>query len=152
MITSVVPPLLPRSGGQAVTGVIPPDREPLPLPSLISPRSSSVVYGLAAVDARGRVADLMVMRALGWVAGLRLAIDEAGGVLIVCPDHHGDCQVTGQGYLRLPAALRHRCGLVAGDRVLLAADAVRCLLVIYPPAALDHALAQSTNTTGGEPA
>lgn len=71
-------------------------------------------------------------------------------MLTVCPDRHGDCQVTGQGYLRLPAALRHRCGLVAGDRVLLAADVDRCRLVIYPPAVLDQALAQSANATGGE--
>ena len=144
-ISSVVPPVLPRSGGRVASGdpaVFSLVRGPLPLPSLISRRTSHLVYGLAAHDDRGRVADLFVMRALGWRAGLRLTINETGGVLTVRTDPHGDYQVTGQGYLRLPAALRHRCALAAGDRVLLAADPDRSRLAVYPPAALDHALAR----------
>jgi hypothetical protein len=90
------------------------------------------------------------MRALGWHAGLCLIIEETGGVLTACPDPDGHQQVTGQGYLRIPAALRHRCALVAGDRALLAADADRARLTIYPPAALDHVLAQPTDLAGGE--
>lgn len=150
MISPVVPAVLPRSGGRAAAGVSL-VRAPLPLPSLISRRASSVVYGLAALDDRGRVADRVVMRTLGWSAGLRLGIAETGGVLAVRPGPQGAYQVTGQGYLRLPASLRHRCGLVAGDRVLLAADPDRSQLAIYPPAALDIALAQ-LDTAGGEPA
>jgi hypothetical protein len=150
VISSVVPPVLPRSGERVVAGLAP-VRGSLPLPVLISGRSSRLVYGLAAVDGRGRVADRVVMRALGWRAGLRLVIDESGGVLTVHADPDGAYQVTGQGYLRLPAALRHRCALVAGDRVLLAADADRSRLTIYPPAALDLALGQSTGPAGGEP-
>ena len=73
------------------------------------------------------------MRALGRHAGLRLAIDETGGVLTVHTDPRGDYQVTGQGHLRLPAPLRHRCGLLAGDRVLLAADPDRSRLAVYRP-------------------
>jgi bifunctional DNA-binding transcriptional regulator/antitoxin component of YhaV-PrlF toxin-antitoxin module len=69
-----------------------------------------------------------------------LAIDETDGVLTVYIDLAGDYQVTGQGHLRLPAPLRHRCGLGAGDRVLLAADPDRSQLAVYPPAALDNAL------------
>jgi len=153
VITSVVPALLPRSGQVAAGGAAPRSlvRGPLPLPSLISRRTSNVVYGLAALDDRGRVADRVVMRALGWRAGLRLAIEEIGGVLTVHTEPHGDHQVTGQGHLRLPAPLRHRCALAAGDRVLLAADPDRALLTIYPPAALDNALAQPADTPGGEP-
>jgi hypothetical protein len=154
VISPVVPALLPRSdrvvaGGTAAMSLA---RGPLPLPSLIAGRTSNVVYGLAALDDRGRVADRFVMRALGWCAGLGLAIEETGGVLTIRTDPHGDHQVTGQGHLRLPAPLRHRCGLVPGDRVLLAADPDRSRLTVYPPAALDHALAQPTDTAGGEPA
>jgi len=155
VISPVVPPLLSRTGGQAAAGdpgVTSLVRGPLPLPSLISLRTSSLVYGLAAVDDRGRLADRVVMRALGWCAGLRLVIEEAGGVLTVGADPNGDHQVTGQGYLRLPAPLRHRCGLAAGNRVLLAADPDRSRLAIYPPAALDSALAQPAGTVRGEPA
>lgn len=154
-ISPVVPPLLPRSSGRVAAGGssgLSLVRAPLPLPSLISRRTSRLVYGLAALDDRGRVADRVVMRALAWHARQRLAIEETGGVLTVRPDPDGDQQVTGQGHLRLPAALRHRCALAAGDRVLLAADPGRSRLAVYPPAALDTALAQPTDPVGGEPA
>jgi hypothetical protein len=155
VISAVVPAVLPRSGGRVATGdsVLSLIRAPLPLPSLISRRTSNLVYGLAAIDDRGRVADRVVMRALGWRAGLRLVIEETGGVLTVHTDASGDYQVTGQGHhLRLPAPLRHRCALAAGDRVLLAADLDRSRLTIYPPATLDTALALPTSPAGGEPA
>src|SRR5262249_54955080 len=40
--------------------------------------------------------------------------------------------MTGQGYLRLPAAVRYWCGLVPGDRMLLAVDPADELLVVHP--------------------
>jgi len=92
------------------------------------------------------------MRALGWSAGLRLAIRETGGVLIVRDDPDGGYQITSQGHLRLPAPLRHRCGLHAGDRVLLAADPHRSRLDIYPPAALDSLITPPDDPSGGKPA
>jgi hypothetical protein len=155
VIAPVVPPLLPASGWAAAPSVRTLVRGPLPLPlpTLIPRRRSTVVYGLSAVDDRGRVADRVIMRALGWSAGLRLDIRVAAGVLTVFTDPEGVYQVTNQGHLRLPAPLRHRCGLKAGVRVLLAADPQRSRLAIYPPAALDTLLPQqSTDTTGGESA
>ena len=154
MIPPVVPPLLPHGGTTAGSpGVVSLIRAPLPLPSLISRRTSTVVYGLSALDDRGRVADRVVMRALGWSAGLRLDIHETAGVLTALTALDGPYQITTQGHLRLPAPLRHRCGLEAGDRVLLAAEPDRSRLAIYPPAALDTFLPQrSTDTAGGESA
>lgn len=151
-IAAVVPPVLPASGRAAAGSVAPMVRGPLPLPLPTLPpgRTSTVIYGLAAVDDRGRVADRVVLRSLGWSAGLRLDIDEAAGVLTVTTDPDGGYQITNQGNLRLPASLRLRCGLAAGDRLLLAADPDRSRLAIYPPAALDHALARSADTAGGE--
>ena len=149
MIAPVVPPVLATSGWAAAPSVATLVRGPLPLPTLLPRRTSTVVYGVSAVDDRGRV----VMRALGWSAGLRLDIHETAGVLTVAIDPDGGYQVTNQGHLRLPAPLRHRCGLKAGDRVLLAADPDRSRMAIYPPAALDPLLPQrSTEATGGEPA
>jgi bifunctional DNA-binding transcriptional regulator/antitoxin component of YhaV-PrlF toxin-antitoxin module len=98
------------------------------------------VYGLAAVDCRGRVADHTIVTALGWAPGTRVNIRESQGLLVIRPDAHGVFSVTKQGHLRLPAPVRHCCGLVPGDRVLLAADPQRGLLVVYPPAALDDVL------------
>ena len=89
------------------------------------------------MDCRGRVADHTVVTALGWVPGTRLDIRESQGLLVLRPDAHGVFSVTKQGHLRLPATARHCCGLVPGDRVLLAADPQRGLLIVYPPAALD---------------
>jgi hypothetical protein len=116
-------------------------RRILPLPAVPVPRSSVVVYGLAAVDCRGRVADRAVVHALGWTPGTCLDIRQARGLLVIRADTRGVFRVTAQGHLRLPATVRHGCGLVPGDRVLLAADPDRDLLVVYPPAALDDLLA-----------
>ncbi len=116
-------------------------RRTLPLPTLPTPRTSSVVYGLAAVDCRGRVADHTVVTALGWVPGTRLDIRETQRLLVIRTDTHGVFSVTKQGHLRLPATVRHCCGLLPGDRVLLAADPARDLLIVHSPAALDDMLA-----------
>jgi hypothetical protein len=88
------------------------------------------------------VADRAVVGALGWVSGTRLSIRESGGLLVIRADTHGVFSVTKQGHLRLPATVRHCCGLVPGDRVLLAADPQRDLLIVHPPAALDDLFAQ----------
>ena len=100
------------------------------------------MYGLAAVDCRGRVADHAVVTALGWMPGTRLDIRESRGHLVIRTDTHGVFSVTNQGHLRLPATVRHCCGLLPGDRVLLAADPARELLIVHPPAALDDLLTQ----------
>jgi hypothetical protein len=149
VIAPVVPP--PAVGRlPARDGVGPLARAPLPLPDLLPQRTSAVVYGASAVDDRGRVAERVVLRALRWPAGHRVSIRESGGALTVVPDPAGNHQVTGRGFLRIPAALRHRCGLATGDRVLLAADPDRSQLAIYPPAALDKALARTAPANGGD--
>jgi len=148
----VLPP--PVTQGRATTraGCVPLAREPLPLADLPPQRTSAVIYGASAVDDRGRVTDRVVLRALGWTAGHRLDIHETAGALTVVPADDGQHQVTGQGHLRIPAVLRRRCGLSTGDRVLMAADADGSHLAIYPPAALDKALAPHTpHRPGGDP-
>jgi hypothetical protein len=117
-------------------------RRPLPVPRLAVTRLRSTVYGLAAVDDRGRVADHTVVRALGWGSGTRLDVHESGGLVLVRADRQGVFSVTGQGHLRLPATVRHWCGLLPRDRVLLAADPAEGLLVVHPPAALDAMVSQ----------
>jgi hypothetical protein len=109
---------------------------------LIPRRTTAIVYGLPALDDRGRLADRTIMQVLGWSAGLRLNISETRELLVIRSQEHGEFQVTGQGYLRVPAPLRHRCGLQSGDRVLLAADPRQGQLVIYPLAALDALIAR----------
>ncbi|NKQ52018.1 AbrB/MazE/SpoVT family DNA-binding domain-containing protein [Amycolatopsis sp. K13G38] len=96
---------------------------------------------MAAVDCRGRVADRTVFAALGWVAGTPLAISVTDRTLVIGTDPGGVFGMTSQGHLRLPAHVRHRCGLVSGDRVLLAAYPERSVLFVHPPAVLDRLLA-----------
>jgi hypothetical protein len=138
----IAPVVLPPRAGRttARAGVVSLDRQRLPLSDLPPQRMSTVVYGASAVDDRGRVADRVILRALGWDAGHRLDIRESAGTLTVVPNPAGSHQITGHGYLRIPAEMRHRCGVATGDRVLLAADPDRSYLAIYPPAALDKAL------------
>ncbi|MEV6871452.1 AbrB/MazE/SpoVT family DNA-binding domain-containing protein [Amycolatopsis sp. NPDC051128] len=142
VIKPLVFPALPDGGhaAGAPSGQVA-GRRTLPLPVVPVPRASSTVYGLAAVDCRGRVADRAVFAALGWLPGTRLDIRECHSLLVVRPDGHGVFSVTNQGHLRLPAAVRHCCGLIPGDRVLLAADPRRDVLIVHPPAVLDDLLA-----------
>lgn len=109
----------------------------LPVPELASRRSRTTVYGLAAVDRWGRITDRLVLRALAWTAGTRLAIGERGGIVALTADPDGPVAVTRQGHLRLPVHVRRWCALAPGARVLLAAEPADSLLVVYPPAALD---------------
>ncbi|MBB5908258.1 hypothetical protein [Actinoalloteichus hymeniacidonis] len=95
---------------------------------------------MGAVDSRGRVADRSVLRALGWVAGTRIELCARDGLVVVERSASAVLLITVQGHLRLPAVIRHRVGLVAGDRVLLAADPVGDRLIVYPPSVLDDLL------------
>jgi hypothetical protein len=152
VIKPVVIPATPFGRNGRTTG-LPANRRPLPLPPVPTPRTNTAVYGLAAVDRRGRIADHAIVHALGWHPGTRLDIRETRGLLLIHADPHGVFSVTNQGHLRLPAPVRHHCCLVPGDRVLLAAHPDRDLLVLHPPAALDDMLAQRhAALLGGEPA
>jgi hypothetical protein len=124
VVTPVVPPtMVPGPGGGRTPTPTPGTaRRVLPVARLVSSRARSTVYGLATVDCNGRVAETAVINALGWVPGTRLDIRESGGLVLVTASRQGVFSMTGQGYLRLPATVRHWCGLVPGDRVMLAAD------------------------------
>jgi hypothetical protein len=93
-----------------------------------------VVYGLARVDRSGRVADRTVTGALGWRGGDRLTLTAEAGVVVIRRDPSG--LVTGEQ----PAALRHRCGLLPGDPVLLTAVPAEDTLTAYSLAVVDQAL------------
>ncbi|GAB3410172.1 hypothetical protein GCM10027569_25410 [Flindersiella endophytica] len=73
-------------------------------------------------------------RAFGWTSGVR------AGLLLATASPDGAAHLTGRGHLHLPAGLRYRCRVRARDRVLLAAEPVDGLLVVYPPAAIEAML------------
>jgi hypothetical protein len=108
---------------------------------------------MAAMDDRGRLSDRSVLGSLSWTPGTAVGvhvqdgIDGAAAVVVA----GGSGRITAAGHLRLPAAVRHRLGLRAGDRVLLAAHPAAARLVCYPPATLDAVLARFGTTASGDP-
>ena len=131
----------PLRGGRSAMTL--PGRGKPPLAALPPRREGCGVYGLASVDARGRIADQQVLNALGWRPGHRLDIRAMADLLVVrsCPD--GVFSITNQGHLRLPAPTRRWIGLSAGDRVFLAAEPSAQRLIVHSPAALDRMVTQS---------
>jgi hypothetical protein len=113
--------------------VVPPVRPPA------LPRD--VVYGLAHVDRSGRVADRTVTGALGWRGGDRLTLTACAGVVTARRDPDGLVTLPPRSCVPIPAALRHRCGLVPGDPVLLTAVPAEDTLTAYSLAVVDQALA-----------
>lgn len=110
----------------------------LPLPKLVEPSEKSAThYVITTVDARGRLADRSPLRLLVWMPRLQVSISVAAGVIVVSPQPDGAHTITSQGYLRLPASVRHQICLGVGDRVLVAACPDRGLLVAYPMPIVD---------------
>ena len=142
MTISYIRPIVPETApGKAADTSARTVGQPLPLiavPASRPPRQANVLYRMAAIDHRGRVADRHVTTALDWNAGTRLSIREHNGLLIVTADPHGVFKPTKEGYLRLPADARRAVGLCSGDRVLLTAHVDRQSVTVFPPAALDQ--------------
>jgi hypothetical protein len=107
-----------------------------PVPSL----PEDVVYGIGRIDASGRVADQGVLTALGWAGGDRLTLTAEAGVVTARRDPGGMVTVPERAYLVIPAALRRRCGLEPGDRVLLAGAPADETLTAYSLAVVHEAI------------
>ena len=138
--STLVPALGVPSRSSGETGTRQRRRGPLPLPRMAQSRLCRTVFGVAVMDNRGRVHDVVVQRALAWGASRRLDIREQAGVIVVKADENGMFRISNDGFLRLPLTVRHWCGLVPGDRVLLATSAGNSVLTLYPPASLDALL------------
>ena len=103
-----------------------------------------VVYGTGRMDESGRVADRTMTSALGWRPGDRLTLTAAAGMVIARRDPDGMVTMPAKPYLVIPAALRRRCGLRPGDRVLLAVFPADDALAAYSFAVVDQALRAHT--------
>jgi bifunctional DNA-binding transcriptional regulator/antitoxin component of YhaV-PrlF toxin-antitoxin module len=93
----------------------------LPLAEPLPGFAREVVYGFGRIDASGRITDRAVTTALGWRGGDRLTLTADTGVVVARRDPGGMITIPVRPCVVVPAALRRRCGLRAGDRVLLAA-------------------------------
>jgi len=142
MTASPIAPVIPSAARLADHGRSRPRAtRRLPLASTpAGPPPRDVVYGIGRVDASGRVADRAVTCALDWGAGDRLTLTAEAGVVVARRDAGGMVTVPSRPCVVIPAALRHRCGLRAGDRVLLAALPGEDALAVYPLAVVDQAI------------
>ena len=110
------------------------------MPLASPPVRPGVVYGFGRIDASGRVADRVTIAALGWRGGDRLIVTAEAGVMIARRDPGGMVTVPGRAYVAIPAALRRRCGMEPGDRVLLAAVPAEDTLTAYSLAVVNQAI------------
>jgi AbrB family looped-hinge helix DNA binding protein len=134
-VAPVIPPA-GRPGSHGRRGL----RASRPLPLAGPPERPDVVYGLGRIDASGRVADRAIISALGWRGGDRLTLTAEAGVMVARRDPDGVVTVPARPYIVIPAAVRRRCGLRAGDRVLLAAVPADDTLAAYSFAVVDQAM------------
>jgi hypothetical protein len=147
VVAAVIPPSVHASPkDEPING-----RRALPVAQLAPGSRPLVIYGMAAIDRDGRLTEAVVIPVLGWRPGTRVDIRVCGGLVLVTADPHAAFRVTRPGQVRLPATVRHWCGLTAGSRVLLVADPAVGRLVVHPPAAIDAMISGSHAVAlGGE--
>lgn len=123
----------------------------LPLAELaVLPRDVSMLYGMGRIDASGRISERSIVREFGWTPGERLDVRKVSQAVVFCSDPDGPYSLTDRSCLAVPAALRVRCGLAAGDRVFLAAAPQHGVLVVHTLAALDEMVLRYHASLGGE--
>jgi hypothetical protein len=150
--TPVIAPVVPPRPHRRPDGSAGGSPHRLPLPTVPTPRTpGDVVYGIARLDASGRIADRAIMATLGWQPGDRLSLAAHTGIdlIEVRAAEHGLITLDSRAHLPVPAAARQRLRLQIGEQVLLAATPTLGVLTIHPLAMLHQALIQ---LRGGEPA
>ena len=143
MTAEPIAPVIPSPGRVAGTPRVKPAAvRPLPMagPAAALSVPAGVVYGTGRIDASGRVTDQAISCALGWREGDRLTLTASPGVVTARRDRAGMIIVPSCACIAIPAALRRRCGLRAGDRVLLAAIPGQDMLAACSFAVVDQAL------------
>jgi bifunctional DNA-binding transcriptional regulator/antitoxin component of YhaV-PrlF toxin-antitoxin module len=108
--------------------------------------ATDVLYRLSSVDASGRISDRVVTDALGWCAGDRLTLTATGGIVLIRRDRDGPVTLPPRPRIAIPAGLRRRCRLSAGDQVLLAAYLSLDAIAAYSLPVVDRALHPSVST------
>ena len=132
--SSGVPASRSRARSAASRGL--PLASPVPVPSA----PADVIYGIARIDSSGRICERAIITALGWAGGDLLTFTAGAGVVTARRDPGGMVALPASAYITIPAALRRRCGLRAGDQVLLAALPDQDSLAAYSLAVVDQAI------------
>jgi AbrB family looped-hinge helix DNA binding protein len=125
-----------RQRARSAAGRSLPLARPVRVPSL----PEDTIYGIGRIDASGRIADQSVITAMGWRSGDLLTLTADAGVVTARRDPGGIVTIPRRGYIAIPAALRLRCGLKPGDRVLVAAAPADETLTAYSLAVVHEAI------------
>ncbi|GAB3889848.1 hypothetical protein GCM10029964_060300 [Kibdelosporangium lantanae] len=154
-MTGLIAPVIPatstttslRSGSSIASRTV----RTMPLAGLQMPTAGpvDVVYGMGRLDSSGRVADQVIPRVLRWHSGDRLTVTGTPEVITAHRDPAGMVTLGRKPYITIPAVLRDRCGLRAGDRVLLAATPADNTLTVYPLITVHQAI-RGLPTQAGE--
>jgi hypothetical protein len=148
-VATVIPPSAgPGARGRSATS--PARGLPVSVVPAVPTVPVGVVYGFGRIDASGRVADRTIIGVLGWRQGDRLAVAADAGMVTARRDPGGMVTMPARPYLVIPAALRRRCGLRAGDRVLLAVFPAQDTLAAYSFAVVHQALQAHAPVPGSE--
>ena len=153
MTAPLIAPLIPpraRPDGREHRNAAITRRLPMAAAPEVPAIPGDVVYGTGRMDESGRVADRAMTGALGWQPGDRLTFTATAGVVIARRDPAGMVTMPAKPYLVIPAALRRRCGLRPGDRMLLAVFPARDALAAYSFAVVDRALRAHAPLPGGD--
>ncbi|MEU3768652.1 hypothetical protein AB0E55_26650 [Amycolatopsis keratiniphila] len=114
---------------------------PLELPSLHTPGAAGGPrLSIAVLDAGGRLQDRGAVAALGWSVGDRLLITLVQTSVVIHRRADGVFVMPRKPYVCLPATVRRACGVNAGARMLLVADAEHDVLVVHPEPAVQAML------------
>ena len=128
-------PRYPGTGGQRRTP------HGLPIPALRDgAREAGIYCVITPADRDGRLAARSALTFLGWSAGQAVELAIGPGPIVVARTGR-DVRVNPRGHLRLPLAVRRRCRIATGDRVLLVANQQRGELLVIPMAVLDDMVA-----------
>jgi hypothetical protein len=93
--------------------------------------SAALLVATARMDRSGRVHERLLLHALGWEPGHRLDMDIVHGLIVVAAAPTGPHLVDERGALRLPAQLRHLCGIEQGPPLVLTAVVDAQVLVVH---------------------
>lgn len=121
---------------------------------LTVPSPATWTYAIARVDRSGRVSEQSIVDELGWTVDDALSLTAVGaGFVTYRRAAEGLYYLTPRREVRVPAPVRARCGIVRGDRLLLAACGAQETLVIYTMPELDRLLSphHAAAQLGGRP-
>lgn len=121
----------------------------LPLAKLLDKAErSSTYYVTTTVNDRGRLADRSALCLMKWSAFQRVEYSVEREVIVVTKSQAGGFAVTGQGHLLLPAGIRLAAGIVAKDRLLIAAEERAAQILLFTTNGLDRRLGLPRLTKG----